>query len=127
MSSLSASIHADHGRRHSRFPIEGSVRIYSGSAMWQAQLIDLAIRGALVSRPSGFDGRIGSRYRLDVRLEGGPMIAMAVSLVRLDDVAIGFSCERIDLDSFLRLKRTIELNLGNAELLNRELSALGVA
>ena len=55
------------------------------------------------------------------------MIAMAVSLVRLDDVAIGFSCERIDLDSFLRLKRTIELNLGNAELLNRELSALGMA
>ncbi|SDD95451.1 PilZ domain-containing protein [Aquimonas voraii] len=126
MSSLPASTRADHGRRHSRFPIEGAVRIYSGSAMWQSQLIDLAIRGALVSRPLGFDGRIGNRYRLDVRLEGGPMIAMAVSLARLDNVAAGFSCERIDLDSFLRLKRTIELNLGNAELLNRELSALGV-
>jgi hypothetical protein len=116
---------AENGRRHSRFPLEGLVRIYSGSAMWQAQLMDLAIRGALVSRPQGFDGLIGSRYRLDVRLEGGPMIAMAVSLARLDNRVAGFNCERIDLDSFLRLKRTIELNLGNAELLNRELSALG--
>jgi len=115
------------GRRHSRFPLEGLVRIYSGSAMWQAQLMDLAIRGALVSRPQGFDGLIGSRYRLDVRLEGGPMIAMAVSLARLDNVVAGFNCERIDLDSFLRLKRTIELNLGNAELLNRELSSLGTS
>jgi hypothetical protein len=112
-------------RRHSRFPLEGSVRIYSGSAMWQANLLDLAIRGALVSRPNGFDSRVGSRYRLDVRLEGGPMIAMAVSLAWLDGDVLGFTCERIDLDSFLRLKRTIELNLGNAELLNRELSALG--
>lgn len=113
------------GRRHSRFPLEGLVRIYSGSAMWQAQLVDLAIRGALVSRPLGFDGVIGNRYRLDVRLEGGPMIAMAVSLARLENTVVGFNCERIDLDSFLRLKRTIELNLGNAELLNRELSSLG--
>jgi len=120
-----SSASAASGRRHSRFPLEGQVRIYSGSAMWQAQLVDLAIRGALVSRPLGFDGLIGSRYRLDVRLEGGPMIAMAVSLARLDAAVAGFNCERIDLDSFLRLKRTIELNLGNAELLNRELSSLG--
>lgn len=120
------TLSAASGRRHSRFPLEGQVRIYSGSAMWQAQLVDLAIRGALVSRPSGFDGLIGNRYRLDVRLEGGPMIAMAVSLARIDAAVAGFNCERIDLDSFLRLKRTIELNLGNAELLNRELSSLGM-
>jgi hypothetical protein len=112
-------------RRYSRFPLEGSVRIYSGSAMWHTLLIDLAMRGALVGRPEGFDGAVGSRYRLDLRLEGGPMIGMAVSLARLEPDALGFSCERIDLDSFLRLKRTIELNLGNARLLNRELSALG--
>jgi hypothetical protein len=123
--SLPTAPEANGRRRHSRFPLEGSVRIYSGSAMWQANLVDLAIRGALVSRPAGFDGQPGSRYRLDVRLEGGPMIAMAVSLARIDPDVLGFTCERIDLDSFLRLKRTIELNLGNAELLNRELSALG--
>jgi hypothetical protein len=112
-------------RRYSRFPLEGSVRIYSGSAMWTAELVDLAIRGALVSRPDGFVAATGSRYRLDVRLEGGPIIGMAVSLAHLGADTLGFICERIDLDSFLRLKRTIELNLGNAELLNRELSSLG--
>ncbi|MCG6117246.1 MAG: PilZ domain-containing protein [Aquimonas sp.] len=112
-------------RRYSRFPLEGSVRIYSGSAMWQATLIDLSIRGALVSRPQGFEASPANRFRLDLRLEGGPMIGMAVSLSRLEPEALAFSCERIDLDSFLRLKRAIELNLGNAGLLSRELSVLG--
>ena len=112
-------------RRYSRFPLEGSVRIYSGSAMWAASLIDLSIRGALVTRPQAFEAAPGGRFRLDLRLEGGPIIGMAVSLSRLEPQALAFSCERIDLDSFLRLKRTIELNLGNANLLSRELSSLG--
>jgi hypothetical protein len=112
-------------RRYSRFPLEGSVRIYSGSAMWHANLIDLSIRGALVTRPEGFQASPASRFRLDLRLEGGPIIGMAVSLSRLEPQALAFNCERIDLDSFLRLKRTIELNLGNASLLSRELEALG--
>jgi hypothetical protein len=38
---------------------------------------------------------------------------------------IGYRWEKIDLDSFSQLKRLVELNLGDPELLNRELSALG--
>jgi len=38
---------------------------------------------------------------------------------------IGFRWDRIDLDSFAQLKRLVELNLGDPDLLNRELSALG--
>lgn len=112
-------------RRFHRFPVEGAVRLYSGSAMWSTQLIDMSLRGALVYRPDDWDGSIGNRYRLDVRLEGGPIIGMAVSLARITVEDLGFDCQKIDLDSFSRLKRLIELNIGNTEILNRELSSLG--
>jgi len=112
-------------RRFNRFPIEGSVKLYSGSAMWATTLIDLSMRGVLVERPTDWAGDLGSRYRLDLRLEGGVMIGMGVELARIANGHLGFACLKIDLDSFARLKRLIELNLGNTGILNRELSVLG--
>jgi hypothetical protein len=112
-------------RRFSRFPIEGSVRLYSGTAMWTTTLIDMSLRGVLVERPADWNGDMGSRYRLDLRLEGGVMIGMGVELARVANGHLGFACQKIDLDSFARLKRLVELNLGNTTILNRELSALG--
>ncbi len=112
-------------RRFSRFPVEGRVRLYSGSQMWSTTLIDMSLRGVLVERPADWTGELGSRYRLDVRLEGGVMIGMGVELARVANGHLGFGCQKIDLDSFARLKRLVELNLGNTMILNRELSTLG--
>lgn len=112
-------------RRHRRIGLEGTVRLYSPSTMWNARLIDLSLRGALIERPEGFDGTVGTRFRLDVRLDGGVMIGMGATLARADEAQLAFNCEKIDLDSFARLKRLVELNLGNAEMLNRELGELG--
>ena len=112
-------------RRFRRFPIEGSVRLFSPNAMWTSTLIDLSLRGVLIDRPPEWTGNLGQNYRLDLRLEGGVMIAMGSSLQRIRPDALGFACERIDLDSFARLKRLVELNLGNTDMLNRELATLG--
>lgn len=112
-------------RRFRRFPIAGSVRLYSGTAMWSTELIDLSLRGVLVAIPEQWNGQPGSRFRLDVRLEGGLMIGMGVELVRIKTDALAFSCQKIDLDSFSRLKRFVELNVGSTEVLNRELAVLG--
>jgi hypothetical protein len=112
-------------RQFRRFPIEGTVKLYSGTAMWSSGLIDMSLRGVLMERPADWNGQIGNRYRLDVRLEGGVIIGMGVELSRIANGDLGFACQKIDLDSFARLKRLVELNLGNAEILNRELSVLG--
>lgn len=112
-------------RRFHRFPIEGSVKLYSGSAMWSTTLIDMSLRGVLVECPADWPGELGSHYRLDIRLEGGVMIGMGVELSRIANGHLGFACKKIDLDSFARLKRLIELNLGNTGILNRELAELG--
>lgn len=113
-------------RRFQRFPLEGSVRIYSSHAMWNAHLIDLSLRGVLVSEPDDWEGAIlGSSYRVDLRIEGGVLIGMGVKLARIEPGQLGFACTKIDLDSFARLKRLVELNLGSVEMLGRELSGLG--
>lgn len=113
-------------RRFHRFPIEGSVRLYSGTAMWNTALLDLSLSGVLVERPDGWDGSTGNRYRLDLRLEGGILIGMGVELARIEDnTRLGFTCIKIDLGSFSQLKRLIELNLGNHQTLQHELSVLG--
>ena len=39
---------------------------------------------------------------------------------------IGLTCDSIDIDSATHLKRLIELNVGSAELLNRNLEHLAV-
>lgn len=114
------------GRKFHRFPIDGSVRLYSGSAMWNTRLLDLSLSGVLVEQPPGWNGAIGHRFRLDLRLEGGVLIAMGVELARIDDEeGLGFTCVKIDLGSFSQLKRLIELNLGNHQTMTHELSVLG--
>ena len=113
-------------RRFNRIPVEGSVRLFSGSQMWNTRVIDLSLSGVLVERPEDWDGSIGTRYRLDLRLEGGVLIGMGVELARIEEgLGLGFSCIKIDLGSFAQLKRLIELNVGNHQTLQHELSALG--
>lgn len=93
--------------------------------MWTTSLMDVSLRGAMVSRPPTFSGEPGALFRLDLRLENGPIIAMGVKLVRAGEQELAFACHKVDIDSFTELKRMIELNLGNTGALNRELSALG--
>jgi hypothetical protein len=112
-------------RRFTRFPFDGQARIFSSTAMWETDVVDLSLRGVLVRRPNNFDGRIGGNYRIELRLAGSAIISMAVTLANQADETLGLRAEHLDWNSFLHLKRLIELNLGDSDSLYRELSALG--
>lgn len=112
-------------RRFRRFPFEAAVNIYSPSRKWQGELVDISLKGVLITKPSDWDGKIDQRYRVELMLAGSVYISMAVTVAHVDETTIGCQCDKIDLDSFTHLKRLIELNLGDPNLLNRELSALG--
>ena len=112
-------------RRFQRFPFEATARLYSGTQQWQGELIDISLKGVLITRPADWDGQIGQTYRISLALPGSVNISMAVTIAHVTAEHIGCQCDKIDLDSFSHLKRLIELNLGDPSLLNRELSALG--
>jgi hypothetical protein len=48
-------------------------------------------------------------------------------VVHQDGQHIGIKCRHIDVDSLTRLRRLVELNLGDATLLDRELPHLFVS
>ncbi len=114
-------------RSFTRIPFDAEARLYSAGAAWDTELIDISLSGVLCSRPVSWEARPGKGYRLDLRLPGGIRISMNATATNSSPQRIGFRWSKIDFDSFVHLKRLIELNLGDPEQLGRELSSLGDA
>lgn len=112
-------------RQFHRIPFDGQARLYSSTNFWDTEVLDLSLSGALVRKPVGFVGKHGMNLRLELRLPALAVISMGVTAANLAEEHIGLKMERIDFDSFCHLKRMVELNLGSAELLARELATLG--
>ena len=89
------------------------------------QLVDIALKGALVKTPTALALVLHEKCRLLLPLtEAGEGIVMAGRVVHLDEQHIGIECLDIDVPSLTQLRRLIELNTGDGELMKRELSQL---
>ena len=112
-------------RRFHRFTFDGTVKLYSDKAMWESKLVDISLKGVLIEHPADWNGKVGTSYRMDLRINNSVIISMGVTAAHIMPHRVGFQWQKIDLDSFAQLKRLVELNLGDPAILNRELSALG--
>jgi|SRR5882724_10879350 len=112
-------------RRFHRFTFDGTVKLYSDKAMWESKLVDISLKGVLIEHPVHWNGKAGTSYRMDLRINNSVIISMGVTAAHIMPHRVGFQWQKIDLDSFAQLKRLVELNLGDPAILNRELSALG--
>lgn len=112
-------------RRFSRIPLDVKVTLKDATHTWETDLLDISLHGALVKVPEAFETNTEQRYQLAVHLEGGPDICMDVEIAHREEHELGLNCHDIDVDSITHLRRLVELNLGDPELLERELSALG--
>lgn len=89
------------------------------------QLIDIALKGALVRTGTAQALVPLEKCRLVLPLtEGGEAIVMVGQIVHLENDHVGIQCLDIDVVSLTQLRRLIELNTGDAELMQRELSKL---
>lgn len=114
-------------RRFTRIVFKAPVSLIQDGQHWSTQLLDLSLKGALVIKPSNWDGNIGDTFTLDFKLPGSDIdICMQVHKAHERDNCIGFTCDSIDIDSATHLRRLIELNVGSADLLNRDLEHLTV-
>jgi hypothetical protein len=111
-------------RNFSRIIFDAHTHISRNDKEWQTELLDISLKGALVEKPADWDEGIGSEHLLRISLSGDIHIDMQASVAHVEANQIGFDCHHIDLDSITHLRRIVELNTGNEELLNRELSAL---
>jgi pSer/pThr/pTyr-binding forkhead associated (FHA) protein len=112
-------------RQFSRIPFEVGATLQHEQQQWETALLDISLHGALIQSPGSFEPLEEKQYRLAVHLEGGPDINMDVEIAHHQDDKLGLRCVHIDVDSITHLRRLVELNLGDPELLERELSSLG--
>ncbi len=110
-------------RRHfSRIDLDAPVVIEHDRQRWETKLEDISLKGLLVKRPDNWGNDI-QNYNVVVHLPE-QNICMQTQLAHVEADAIGFTCVAIDLDSAATLRRVVELNLGDEQLLQRELSAM---
>ncbi|BAN46630.1 PilZ domain-containing protein [Metapseudomonas resinovorans] len=116
---------ASERRRFHRINFDAATELSQGDKRWTAELHDISLKGILVIRPANWDGDPNQPFDVRVELGSEVQVLMEVQLTREQDDQLGFNCLHIDLDSISHLRRLVELNLGDEELLERDLTALG--
>jgi hypothetical protein len=115
----------DERRRFSRITFHRPGELDIKIAQATCEVVDVSLKGALVEVPVPFRTITGERCTLTIHLDAGDVaIRMEGEIVHREGAMVGLRCVEIDLDSISHLRRLVELNLGDDELLHRELSAL---
>lgn len=114
------------GLRHfSRIPFRADVVLQLHDRTMDVQLVDIALKGALVHATTPQALVLQETCRLVLPLtDGGESIVMAGKIVHHEGSNIGIECNEIDVASLTQLRRLIELNTGDADLMDRELVQL---
>lgn len=90
----------------------------------EGSLVDLSLKGALVEFVAAPALNAGDECQLVLSLSAEAAIQMSTVVSHVEGNRIGLRCRHIDLDSITHLRRLVELNAGDPDLLDRELSAL---
>lgn len=111
----------DERRQFSRILFDTTANLSQGDNIWTTKIHDLSLNGVLVEKPQDFspaDGLIMLDFSL---LDSDIELQMEATLTYRTGNLLGLKCVHIDVDSISHLRRILELNLGDASLLNREL------
>ena len=112
-------------RRFRRIEFDAACEVQWQEQAWQAQVLDISLKGVLLQRPPQWAVAVGEPCEITVFLNGTEAgIVMAVVLRHVEDQHLGFQVQYIDMDSATHLRRLVELNLGDSTLLERELGNL---
>lgn len=118
-------MHDSERRRFTRITFDASTEVKQGDSTWQAKLVDISFNGMLISTETALPLENGAEVHIVVHLLGNDVtINTPATLTHNHGKEYGFSIENLDLDSLTQIRRLVELNLGDEELLERELDHL---
>jgi len=113
-----------HERRFRRIPFAAQAIVSSEGNEHSCELLDLAMKGALLASDKPLPVRLGQIYQLCIALQGGPIaLKFEAKLVHHDVDHYGFKFISEDLDTLTHLRKLIELNTGDAEATRNELTS----
>ncbi|MCV2883230.1 PilZ domain-containing protein [Aestuariibacter sp. AA17] len=113
-------------RRHfHRVLFSAPADIHLDDQHWSTTVQDVSLRGALVATPQGMRCEQGQHIQLNIELAGFDEKIHIKGVIRhLNPDFIGVECEDLDIDSATIIKRIMELNLADEDLLHRDLQAM---
>lgn len=111
-------------RRFWRAAFHSPVQLAAASGSTAAELIDISLKGALIKVPPTWNARIDDSCQIKLKLADDASILMHAIVAHVEGRCIGLRCEHMDIDSITHLRRLVELNSGDPDLLNRELAVL---
>ena len=111
-------------RKFSRVSFVKQLTLTQGDRQWPCQLIDLSLHGMLIEEPDNWQADKEHPFSALLELSDEASITMQVNWRHSENQHAGFECVDIDIDSISHLRQLVALNLGDAELLERELALL---
>jgi len=115
-------------RRHfSRVNFHSRVILSQGEQQWDCELVDISLKGLLINREENQHFHADSPFSARINLGEDEHIDMQLTLARSSDQQQGFTCTSIDVESIRHLRRLIELNLGDPEAAEREITEMILA
>jgi hypothetical protein len=111
-------------RRFSRIDFDARVEIAQADKNWQAQLLDVSLKGLLLAKLGPYQLDPALPLQVNIILSDQTSITMSTHVVHQTLDQLHLTCTTIDIDSISHLRRLIELNIGDAAAAERELSEL---
>ncbi|PTY35846.1 hypothetical protein BGP77_00510 [Saccharospirillum sp. MSK14-1] len=115
-------------RRFQRISFDARVSLVFDKVQYPGVLRDISLKGALVMLNEGATHiETGQTGELNIRLDQGDVemqMEISVAYVHPQRQACGLSILSMDVDTASHLRRLVEVNLGDADALQRELSKL---
>lgn len=112
-------------RKFRRIQFSAKSTLTLGGKARACQMVDISLKGVLLDVPGLEHAKPGDCGQLEMRLDSGDArINMDIKVSHIAGDRLGARCELIDADSMTHLRRLVELNLGDEELLQRELAQL---
>ncbi len=113
-------------RRFHRIEFDAPASLTLASGQIETLIIDCSLHGVMVRPHADWQPREGEAVELSLQLDNDPTsaIQMQTEVKRISADSIGLACQHIDLESITRLRRLVELNLGDSTLLERDLEHL---
>jgi len=111
-------------RVFTRIFFDAETVVTQGDRSWPVQLMDISLRGILIQVLPDQKVIDDKPVEISIHLGGDIQICMSARVANHHEDKVGLVCEHIDVDSMTHLRRLVELNMGDASLLERELSAL---
>jgi hypothetical protein len=107
-----------------RAPFHAAVHLTDATGTWEGELLDISLEGALLEMSADWPGVLGAKCKLRLDLGQEAVIIMQATVAHLEGTRMGLRCDNLGLDSITHLRRLVELNAGDPNLLERELPAL---